>query len=175
MQELRDSLQPGTRIVDDCWSCSPVLRRSIDFTEAKSYQRIRDGSIGWGMPGALGVKLASPDRPVVAVVGDGSAMWSIQSLWTAARYHIPVTYVVCANASYCQVKLMKNFVMGEQAKGRYLGMDLDNPRIDLAGMAQAVGVSGQKVEHPEQLRGALRAALESGKPALVEVVIERIL
>jgi benzoylformate decarboxylase len=175
MQELRESLQPGTRIVDDCWSCSPVLRRSIDFTEAKSYQRIRDGSIGWGMPGALGVKLASPDRPVVAVVGDGSAMWSIQSLWTAARYQIPVTYVVCANASYCQVKVMKNFLMGEQAKSRYLGMDLDNPRIDLAGMAQAMGVYSQKVEDPGQLRGALRSALESGKPALVEVIIERIL
>jgi benzoylformate decarboxylase len=127
------------------------------------------------MPGALGVKLASPDRPVVAVVGDGSAMWSIQSLWTAARYQIPVTYVVCANASYCQVKVMKNFLMGEQAKGRYLGMDLDNPRIDLAGMAQAMGVYSQKVEDPGQLRGALRSALESGKPALVEVIIERIL
>jgi benzoylformate decarboxylase len=175
MQELRDSLQPGTRIVDDCWSCSPVLRRSIDFDGAKSYQRIRDGSIGWGMPGALGVKLASPDRPVVAVVGDGSAMWSIQSLWTAARYQIPVTYVVCANASYCQVKVMKTLLMGERAKGRYLGMDLDSPRIDFAHMAQATGVSGQKVDQPGQLRGALRSALESGKPALVEVVIERIL
>jgi benzoylformate decarboxylase len=175
MQEIRDSLQPGTRIVDDCWSCSPILRRSIDFTEAKSYQRIRDGSIGWGMPGALGVKLASPDRPVVAVVGDGSAMWSIQALWTAAHYHIPVTYVVCANASYCQVKVMKNFLMGGQAKGRYLGMDLENPRIDFASMAQTMGVYGQKVEHPEQLRGALRSALESGEPALLEVIIERIL
>jgi len=175
MQELRDSLQPGTRIVDDCWSCSPILRKSIDFKEAKSYQRIRDGSIGWGMPGALGVKLASPDRPVVAVVGDGSAMWSIQSLWTAAHYHIPVTYIVCANASYCQVKVMKNFLMGEQAKGRYLGMDLDYPRIDFATMAQTMGVYGQRVEDPAQLRGALRSALESRKPALVEVIIERIL
>ena len=127
------------------------------------------------MPGALGVKLASPDRPVVAVVGDGSAMWSIQSLWTAARYQIPVTYVVCANASYCQVKMMKTLLMGERAKGRYLGMDLDSPRIDFAHMAQAMGVSGQRVEHPEQLRGALRSAQESGKPALVEVIIERIL
>ena len=175
MQELRDSLQPGTRIVDDCWSCSPVLRRSIAFTDVKSYQRIRDGSIGWGMPGALGVKLASPGRPVVAVVGDGSAMWSIQSLWTAAHDQIPVTYVVCANASYCQVKVMKGFLMGEQAKGRYLGVDLDNPRIDLASMARAMGVYGQKVEHPGQLREALSSALESGKPALVEVIIERIL
>jgi len=102
-------------------------------------------------------------------------MWSIQSLWTAAHDQIPVTYVVCANASYCQVKVMKGFLMGEQAKGRYLGVDLDNPRIDLASMARAMGVYGQKVEHPGQLREALSSALESGKPALVEVIIERIL
>jgi len=70
---------------------------------------------------------------------------------------------------------MKNFLMGEQAKGQYLGMDLDNPRIDFATMAQTMGVYGQKVEHPAQLRGALRSALESGEPALVEVMIERIL
>ena len=175
MQELRDVLPPGARVVDDCWSSSSTLRRSIDFKEPKSFQRTSGGSIGWGMPGALGVKLASPDRPVVAVVGDGSAMWSIQSLWTAARYQIPVTYVVCANASYCQVKVMKTFLMGERAKGRYLGMDLDNPRIDFASMAQAMGVHGQKVEEPGHLREALKSAFESGKPALVEVIVERIL
>ena len=107
MQELSDSLEPGTLVVDDCWSCSSTLRRSIDFKEPKTFQRTRGGSIGWGMPGALGVKLASPGRPVVAVIGDGSAMWSNQSLWTAAHYNIPVTYVICANASYSQVKLMK--------------------------------------------------------------------
>jgi benzoylformate decarboxylase len=126
------------------------------------------------MPGALGVKLASPGRPVVAVIGDGSAMWSNQSLWTAAHYNIPVTYVICANASYSQVKLMKTLMMGEQAKGRYLGMDLVEPRIDFVQLAQGMGVRGQKVEKPDGLREALRSALASDKPALVEVCIESI-
>ena len=174
MLELRDSLKPGTLVVDDCWFPSGILRRSPNFTEPYSYQRTRGGgSIGWGMSGSLGVKLAAPDRPVVAVTGDGSAMWSIQSLWTAAHYGIPVTYVICANASYDQVKIMKNLLMGEKAKGRYLGMDLDKPRIDFCQLAQAMGVQGQKVERPEELRGALRSALESGKPRLVEVYIEK--
>jgi len=174
MQELSDSLEPGTLVVDDCWSCSSTLRRSIDFKEPKTFQRTRGGSIGWGMPGALGVKLASPGRPVVAVIGDGSAMWSNQSLWTAAHYNIPVTYVICANASYSQVKLMKTLMMGEQAKGRYLGMDLVEPRIDFVQLAQGMGVRGQKVEKPDGLREALRSALASDKPALVEVCIESI-
>ena len=172
MQELRDSLKPGTVIVDDCWSCSPILRRTIDFKEPQSFQRTRGGSIGWGMPGSLGVKLACPERPVVAVVGDGSSMWSIQSLWTAAHYDIPVTYLICSNASYCQVKLMKTLLMGEKAKGRYLGMDLDEPRIDFCQLAQAMGVHGQKVERPEQLREVLDSVLGLGKPAVVEVLIE---
>jgi len=175
MHELRDALKPGTIVVDDCWSSSPILRRSIEFREPGSYQRCRGGSIGWGMSGALGAKLASPERPVVAVIGDGSAMWSIQSLWTAAHYDIPVTYVICANASYTQVKLIKTLLMGEQVKGRYLGMDLDKPRIDFCQLAGAMSVQGQRVERPEQLREALRSALELGKPALVEVYIESIL
>ncbi len=171
MQELRDSLKPGALVVDDCWSCSATLRRSLGFTEPKSFQRARGGgSIGWGMSGALGVKLAAPDRPVVAVTGDGSAMWAIQSLWTAAHYDIPVTYVICANASYCQVRIVTTLIMGEKA--RYLGTNLDEPRIDFCQLAQGMGVHGQKVERPEELGGALNSALESGKPALVEVYIE---
>ncbi len=174
MQELKDALKPDTLVVDDCWSASRTLRRTMDFTEPKSFQRSRGGgSIGWGMSGPLGVKLACPDRPVVAVVGDGSAMWSIQSLWTAARYDIPVTYVICANARYCQVKIMQKLILGEKAKGRDLGMDLAEPRIDFCQLAQAMGVRGQKVERPEELKEALKLALESGKPGLVEVYIEK--
>jgi benzoylformate decarboxylase len=174
MQELRDCLKAGTLVVDDCWSSSATLRRTLDFSEPGSFQRARGGgSIGWGMPGSLGVKLGAPDHPVVAVIGDGSAMWSIQSLWTAAHYDIPVTYVICANASYDQVKIMKNLLMGDKAKGRYLGMDLDKPRIDFCQLSQAMGVRGQKVERPEELGESLRSALESGKPAVVEVYIEK--
>lgn len=170
VQELRDALKPGTVVVDDCWSCSAMLRRGIDFTEPGSFQRSRyGGSIGWGMSGAIGVKLAAPESPVVAVVGDGSAMWSIQSLWTAAHYDVPVTYVICSNACYNQVRIMKNLIMGDKARGRYLGTDLDNPRIDFCQLSRAMGVRSEKVEQPEELRGALRSALESDKPALVEI------
>lgn len=175
MQELRDALKPDTFIVDDSWSCSGTLYRSIDFSKPKSFQRAPGGSIGWGMSGSLGVKLASLDCPVVAVVGDGSAAWSMQSLWTAAHYNIPVTYIICANASYSQVKIMKRRLMGEKAKGRDLGTNLDEPRIDFCQLAQAMGVHGQKVERPEELKDVLKSALESDKPAVVEVYIENAL
>lgn len=172
MQELRDSLKPGTILVDEAVSCSATLRRIIDFTEPMSFLSSRGGgSIGWGMPGALGVKLAAPDRPVVAVSGDGSAIWSIQSLWTAAHYNLPVTLIICANAGYTQLKMSKRRILGEKAKGRHLGLDFAEPRIDFCQMAQAMGVPGQKVERPEDLRDVLKKALESGKPNVVEVSI----
>jgi len=174
MQELKDSIEPGTLIVDDCWSSSGTLRRTLDFIEPHSFQRSRGGgSIGWGLPGALGVKLAAPDHPVVGVSGDGSAMWSIQSLWTAAHYNIPVAYIITVNASYRQVKIMRKNILGSgKLSERHIGMDLDKPVIDFCQLAQSMGVEGRKVERPDQLRETLKSALESDKPNLVEVYIE---
>jgi len=170
-QEIAAACKPKTVIVDESWSHRTSLFRYIDFTEPKTLFRSRGGSIGQGIPLALGVKLALPDRPVLAVVGDGSAVWSIQSLWTAATYNIPVTWVILANAGYRTVKMGKIRLMGEQVRGRFLGLDLKPPKIDFCHLAQGMGVQGQKVERPDELKEALKAALESGKPALVEVVI----
>jgi benzoylformate decarboxylase len=173
MTEIRDALKPATLLVDDCWSCSAVLRQTLDLKRPLSYQRSRGGgSIGYGLPGALGVKLASPDKPVVSIVGDGSAMWSIQTLWTAAHYNIPVTFIVCANSIYRQVRRMKHIIMGEKARGRYLGTDLSHPRNDFCKMAEGMGISARRVDRPEQLNKVLTLALASNQPNLVEVIIE---
>ncbi len=173
MQELRDALKPGTIVVDDCWSSSFTLRRTLNLSEPGSYLRAREGgSIGWGISAALGVKLAVPDRPVVAVSGDGSAIWNIQSLWTAAHYNIPIINVICCNACYGQVKLSKAMILGDKAKGRSLGENLDNPRIDFCQIAKSVGIDGKKVVRPDELGDALTSAIESNRPGLIEVYIE---
>jgi benzoylformate decarboxylase len=170
MQEIKDNMKPGTRIIDDCWSNSAMLRRTLAFSEPNSYLRSRGGgSIGWGLSGALGAKLASPDRPIACVSGDGSAMWSIQSLWSAAHYNIPVTYIICANARYQQVRNMKALIMGEKGKGRYLGTDLSQPQNDFCKLAEGMGVRAQRVEKPAQLKPALQQAFDMDKPNLVEV------
>jgi benzoylformate decarboxylase len=163
----------GTKIVDDCWSYSAILRRILDLTEAGSYMRARGGgSIGWGLPGSLGVKLAAPENPVICVSGDGSALWSIQSLWTAAHYQIPVTFVICANSIYRQVRVMKSRIMGDQVKGRDLGTDISAPRTDFVGIARSFGIQGARVEKPDEIGRALKAAIGSNRPYLVEVGVE---
>jgi benzoylformate decarboxylase len=171
-KELAAVLEPGTIVIDEGCSSSAVLGRCIDFTEPSCYKGSRGGaSIGWGMPATLGAKLAVRDRPVVGIVGDGTAIWSIQSLWTAAHYNIPVTYIVCANTVYATLKGAKKFRLGPEAQHKKMGLEFNNPRIDYCQMAQAMGVPGQKAERPEELEGMLKSALASGKPNLVEVYI----
>ncbi|MBN2062356.1 MAG: thiamine pyrophosphate-binding protein [Deltaproteobacteria bacterium] len=173
MQEIRDAIAPGTRIVDDCWSYSAILRRTVPFAEEKAYMRSRGGgSIGWGLPGAIGVKLAAPERPVVCISGDGSAMWSIQSLWTAARYNVPVTFIVISNGCYRQVRLMKKILMGEKVTGRNLGTDLCLPANDFCKIAEGMGITAQKLERPEDIRETLKKALSLNKPNLIDVTVD---
>jgi benzoylformate decarboxylase len=177
MQEVGKCLKPGTILVDDSWFNSTSLKNYIDFSEPGSYYRMREyrqggGSIGWGMPASLGVKLACPNRPVVAVVGDGSAIFYFQSLWTASHYNIPVAFVILANASYHTLKVAKLSDMGEDMRGRFLGLDFSEPRINFCQLAQSMGVQGRRVEKPDELGEALRSAMESDKPALVEVIVD---
>ncbi len=174
MSEIREAIIPGTVIVDESWSSSGMLRKILNLAKPKTYFRSRKGgSIGWGLPGALGVKLGMPDRPVISVTGDGGAAWSMQSLWTAARYRIPVTFVITNNASYRQVKAVRKVILGDYPlTEKHLGMELDDPVINFCLMAQSMGVKAETVRNPEDLGRALNDAFNSGEPRLVEVFVE---
>jgi benzoylformate decarboxylase len=173
MAEIRDALPPVALVVDDCWSYSAILRRTLPLRDSGAYMRARGGgSIGGGLPMALGAKLALPDRPVMCVTGDGSAMWSIQSLWNASHDALPVIFVVLSNAAYRQVRLMKAKILGEGAKGRDVGTVLSPPEIDFCKIAEGLGVTAREVEAPGELKGALREALASGAPHLLDVAVD---
>jgi benzoylformate decarboxylase len=176
MHELAQALPSNAIIADESVTSRPALMRAINFDEPGSLYGIRGGALGWAMPGALGVKLANPDRPVVAVVGDGASMYTVQALWTAARYHIPVTYAICNNRSYRILKVnmeiyLRRMLNDQERKSEYVGMDFANP-LDLASIAAALGVAGEKVEDPDRLRPALERAIASGKPAVIDVSID---
>jgi benzoylformate decarboxylase len=174
MMEIKEAMTPDTVIVDECWSSSGMLRQVLDLSKPKTFFRARKGgSIGWGLPGALGVKLGLPDKAVIAVCGDGSAAWSIQSLWTAARYRIPVTFVITNNATFLQVKLVRKLVLGDfPLNEKHEGMEIDDPVIDFSMLARSMGVKGEAVRNPGDLGRVLKAAVDSGEPRLVEVFVE---
>lgn len=130
------------------------------------------GSIGYGTPVATGAALACPDRRTFCIVGDGSAMYTIQSLWTQAREGLPVTTVVFANHSY-QILKTEFANMGFGAPGpQALGMiDIDRPRLDWVSMAKGMGVPGTRVESANAFyRAMMRCSAEAG-PSLIEVAL----
>jgi benzoylformate decarboxylase len=134
---------------------------------------VRGGGIGPGLPGSLGAQLACPERKVVGVCSDGASMYSITALWTAAHHRIPVTYVMLNNASYRILKLNMLDYLGSAASARrFTAMDLTDPDLRFDRLAEAMGVPAWRVEQPDQLAGALRSALETSGPSLVDVVIE---
>lgn len=176
MYELASALPEDTIIVDDAVTSSESLYSSISFDKPGSVYGGRGGALGWGMGGALGIKLANPDRPVIAVVGDGSAMMTVQALWTAATENIPVVYVICNNATYKVLKVnmdyyRKRVSMGRAAQNDYIGMDFPIP-LNMANMANAMGVYGETITDAREVSPAIQKALNSGRPSLLDVSID---
>jgi benzoylformate decarboxylase len=120
------------------------------------------------MGGAVGVSLALPQRPVVALVGDGSAMYSIQALWTAAHLRRPITYVIANNRSY---RILKERLQSFRRTDTFIGMDLRDPPLDFVAMARSMGVQARRVESPGDFEPALREAVASGEPRLLDVAV----
>ena len=175
MHELADAVPPNTIIADEAVTSRPAVNRAFDFEKTGDIYGIRGGALGWAMPGALGVKLAHPDRPVLAVVGDGASMYTVQALWTASRYNIPVVYAICNNQAYRILKVnmevyLRDMLDDRERDSDYVGMDFAN-RLDLAMMAQAMGVHGERIDDPTEIGPAIKRAFESGKPALLDITI----
>ena len=107
-------------VIEEVLSSAPGARSLINSDDPQSFFALRGGGIGWGLPAAIGAKLALPDRPVVALIGDGSAMYTVQALWTAAHYKLPVIWVIFNNTSYRILK--QRLVMHARARraGRQL-------------------------------------------------------
>jgi benzoylformate decarboxylase len=173
--ELRRGLPADAVIVDESITASLDLARSFDYRGFSDYFGGRGGGIGQGFGGAIGVKVAIPDRPVVAISGDGSAMYSIQALWSAAHHKLAITFVILANRQYRVLKhnvdvWRQNFVPNTQHP--YQNMDLTAPELDFVQLAGGMGVDAVRVEKAEDIAPALSRAVASGKPYLVEIEVE---
>lgn len=176
MSEIATALPDDAIIVDDAVTTRAAIFGAMDFDEPGSLLGITGGALGWGMGGALGVKLAAPNRPVVAVVGDGSSMMTVQALWTAANANIPVVYVICGNNAYRVLKLNMNLykthILGEQSpQSRYIAMDFPSP-LNIAGIAEAMGVDSSRIHNPADIAPALTRAVALGKPAVLDIAID---
>src|SRR5690606_15363748 len=99
-----------------------------------------------------GVKLAWPDCPVLALLGEGATMYGVQGLWSAARYRIPVTFVVCNNAQYQILKIgAKGLGLPHAKQGKYEGLDLTTPEVDVVALARSLGIEAHRINEPDEL------------------------
>lgn len=134
----------------------------------------RGWALGWGLGCSIGASLAWPERPVLAMLGEGAAMYGIQGLWSAARYRIPVTFVICNNAQYQILKIgARGLALPQAAVGRFEGLDLDVPEIDFVGLAKSLGVEAHRVTEPDELAERVRDSLLERRLCLFDVPISR--
>jgi benzoylformate decarboxylase len=173
MEAVADSLPLNAVLVDETISSGRGLMTLLRTDDPHSFYGMRGGGIGWGVPAALGIKVALRDRPVVALIGDGSAMYSFQGLWTAARYGLAVVFVICNNRGYRILKERTYALDGFSAKsGSYIGMDLEQPHIDFISLSRALGVPAERCDKLEELKRLLHRALALGGPFLIDVQVD---
>jgi benzoylformate decarboxylase len=174
MQTIGRLLPDDAVVIDETISSGTGLRRFLKSDDAQSFYGLRGGGIGWGLPAAIGVKLALPERPVVALIGDGSAMYTIQGLWTAARENLRMVFVIINNYSYRILKQRTNAMKGLAAQhDNYVAMDLDRPRVDFVSVARGLGLTAHKAGTLAELGDLMEAALAADGPTLIDVEVDR--
>jgi len=174
MSELAKRVGSRALIFDEALTSSPDLTRYISPDEPGSYYQTRGGSLGVGIPGALGAKLAHPDRTVIGFTGDGGSMYTIQALWTAAHHGIGAKFVICNNGSYKLLKLNIQQYWRERGIAEHdfpESFDLMRPEIRFDLLAKSMGVAAVRVERPEEIGPALDAALADDSPYLIDLVL----
>jgi benzoylformate decarboxylase len=155
-------------VVEEAPSARPVMQQYLPFTRAGTFYTMNSGGLGYSMPAAVGVAMANPGRRVIGLIGDGSAMYSIQALWSAAQARLPITFVVLNNRRYAALQdFAPSFGFGP--KDPVQGTDL--PDLDFVQLAQGMGVKAQRVTQGGELHDVLSQAIASGETQLVELVV----
>lgn len=168
--QVVNALPDNGVIVNEAITSARSLLKLLPIKEHQRYFGEASGGIGWGLSAAIGVQLALPKRPVVALIGDGSALYTCQSLWTAAHYHLPITYIITNNGGY---NILKNRLTALREGTRkalpMIAMDLSNPSINYTSLANSMGVSAKAITQPDELIDALKWAFNSNEPTLLDV------
>lgn len=171
---MNSLIEKDALIVNESPTNKDILMANFEFSSGRSYfSNSSGGFLGWGLGAAIGAKLASAKRRVVACLGDGSCMFGIQGLWTLAKYRVPLVVIVFNNRAYMAVK---NQFRGSEDRIRIaaeMGAEITGPEINFAKLADTFGILGQRVEQPDVIEPALKRALEQNGPALVDVVISQ--
>jgi len=168
MLRIADNLPADAIVVEEALTSTVKLPAFMHQRDESSLFGLASGGLGFAVPGAVGISMAKPGRPVVAIVGDGSAMYGIQGLWTAAHFRLPITYVITNNRSY---RIIKERLVAMQGSDRFVGMDMRDPAIDFCKLAESFGLATARVTNLADVGPALKAAIASGRPNLIDIAV----
>jgi benzoylformate decarboxylase len=167
--QVVEAMPENAILVDEGLTASRYIAALRPHRDRYGYHGLASGGIGWGLPASVGVSLANPDRPVVCYSGDGSAMYSIQALWTAAHHKLPLTVVIVNNGGY---RIIKQRLLAFHKDDHFVGMDFVDPPVDFSGLARALGLEAIRVTQAEDVAATLTSAFGRPGPKLIEVVVE---
>ncbi len=166
LHRLHAAMPEDAILVEEAPSHRPAMQAQMPMRHWGSFFTMASGGLGYSLPGAVGIGLASPGRRVVCLIGDGSMMYSPQALWTAVQHRLPLTVVVINNGGYGAMRSFSQVLQARDVPG------IDLPGLDFVSLARGMGCPGLQVTRHKELDAALQSALRSEGPMLVEVVVD---
>lgn len=165
-------LTPNSIVVDEAATSGGPSAKWTAGAEPHDWISLTGGSIGFGLPTAIGASVARPNERVVCLHGDGGAMYTIQALWTMARENLPITVVIFANRKYqiLQVELARVGAQSMNKKTLDL-LDIDNPELDFTALARGMGVHAERATTAEEFNKQMEDAMQSDGPRLIEAIL----
>jgi benzoylformate decarboxylase len=167
--QMIEAMPDNAILVDEGLTSSRQITALRPHRDRYGYHALASGGIGWGLPASVGVSLANPDRPVVCYSGDGSAMYSIQALWTAAHHKLSLTVVIVNNGGY---RIIKQRLLAFHGDDNYVGMDFIDPKVDFTALAKSLGLEAMRITEASDLKSTLAAAFRRPGAKLIEVAVD---
>ena len=174
LHEIAAALPANSIVVDESITASVELARVFNFAQPGDYFGGRGGGIGQGIAGAIGVAVAQSERTVIALSGDGSAMYSIQALWTASHHNLPILFVILSNREYRVLKHNMDIYRARfktESNKPYPNMDLTHPLLGFTDIAKGYGLEAEQVTDADHIGERVKALLATRKPALLDIVV----
>jgi benzoylformate decarboxylase len=167
--QIANTLPRDGVMVNEGLTSSRHLTDLVPYRDRYGFHALASGGIGWSLPASVGIAMAQAPRPVCCFSGDGSAMYSIQSLWTAAHHKLPITYIIANNGGY---RIIKQRLKSFHGNDHFVGMDFIEPKVDFTGLARSMGMAAEHITEPDALGPALARAFSTPGPKLLDVVVD---
>jgi benzoylformate decarboxylase len=167
--QIANALPKDAVVVNEGLTSSRLISDLIPYRDRYGFHALASGGIGWGLPAAVGIAMAQAPRPVCCYSGDGSAMYSIQSLWTAAHHKLPITYVIANNGGY---RIIKQRLKSFHGNDHFIGMDFVEPKVDFTALAKSLGMPAEHITEPGAVGPAFERAFATPGPKLLDIVVD---